>query len=267
MRELNELNKVTMQKFSSRQAYTFIKGQYIPIILNNISDESQMQIENRKYYVQNYDFTMLGYLIDEAEFEVKPAIARVLQVFEIDTSTLKKKKNQFPKNPDEFINDFLFVAGNTTLVDVIDYTANMSLVGTENISSYDVYINNDYYGSDVNLIQITTNDTLRIQAFKNDYSMDAKIIFDSKLYGSSSPFTQSNSSASQTYTLGVQSGATFNISTGLNFLSGDTIRLVHNEKNNQNSKIVSYSPETGVLVFSGATNVVGSGTYNSWDIY
>ena len=79
------------------------------------------------------------------------------------------------------MNDFLFVTGNTTLVDVIDYTANMVLVGTENIESYDVYINNDYYGSDVNLIQITTNDTLRIQVVKNDDTIEGKIIFDSKL--------------------------------------------------------------------------------------
>jgi hypothetical protein len=181
MRELNQLNKIVMQKFSSRQAYTFIKGQYVPIIMNNVSDESQMSLDARKYYVQSYDFTMLGYLIDEEEFQVKPAIQRVTQLFELDTRVLNKKRNQFPENPDEIVNNFLFVAGNTTLVDVIDYTVNMVLVGTENILSYDVYINNDYYGSDVNLIQITTNDTLRIQAFKNDYSMDAKIIFDSKL--------------------------------------------------------------------------------------
>jgi hypothetical protein len=57
----------------------------------------------------------------------------------------------------------------------------MTLVGTENITSYDVYINNDYYGSDVNLIQITTNDTLRIQVVKNDNTIEAKIIFDNKL--------------------------------------------------------------------------------------
>ena len=181
MRELNQLNKIVMQKFSSRQAYTFIKGQYVPIIMDNVSDESQMTLESRKYYIQSYDFTMLGYLIDEEEFEVKPAIQRVTQLFELDTRVLNKKRKQFPENPDEIVNNFLFVAGNTTLVDVIDYTANMVLVGTENIASYDVYINNDYYGSDVNLIQITTNDTLRIQAFKNDYSYDAKIIFDSKL--------------------------------------------------------------------------------------
>jgi hypothetical protein len=181
MRELNQLNKVVMQTFSSRQAYTFIKGQYVPIIMNNVSDESQMSLESRKYYVQSYDFTMLGYLIDEEEFEVKPAIQRVTQLFEIDNNRLSKRRQQFPENPDNFENNFLFVVGNTTLVDVIDFTSNMKLVGSENISSYDVYINNDYYGSDVNLIQITTNDTLRIQAFKNDYSLEAKIIFENKL--------------------------------------------------------------------------------------
>jgi len=181
MRELNELNKVVMQKFSSRQAYTFIKGQYVPIISTNISDESQMQIENRKYYIQNYDFTMLGYLIDEAEFEVKPAIARVLQVFEIDTSTLKKKKNQFPENPDEFLTNFLYVVGNDMLVERIDFTANMEFVKSSNISSYDVYINDDYYGTDVQKIQITTNDVLRIEVTKENTSNEAAIQFDSKL--------------------------------------------------------------------------------------
>jgi len=181
MRELNELNKVVMQKFSSRQAYTFIKGQYVPIIMNNISDESQMQIENRKYYVQNYDFTMLGYLIDEAEFEVKPAIARVLQVMEIDTSTLKKKRNQFPENPDEFLSNFLYVVGNNILIERIDFTADMDFVSSDNIESYDVYINDDYYGTDVQRIQITTNDILRIEVVKNDNSLDANIKFDSKL--------------------------------------------------------------------------------------
>ena len=94
MRELNQLNKIVMQTFSSRQAYTFIKGQYVPIILNNVSDESQMAMDSRRYYVQSYEFTMLGYLIDEEEFEVKPAIVRAAQVFEIDVSTLKQRKKQ-----------------------------------------------------------------------------------------------------------------------------------------------------------------------------
>jgi hypothetical protein len=181
MRELNQLNKVVMQTFSSRQAYTFIKGQYVPIILDNVSDESQMTMDARKYYVQNYDFTMLGYLIDEDEFEVKPAIQRITQLIEIDTTTRRQKIDKYPKNPDEFPSEFVFVSGNTTLVDMIDFTANMSLVGTDNIDTYDVYINDDYYGSDVSLIQITTNDILRIEVTKNNNTKESKITFNNKL--------------------------------------------------------------------------------------
>ena len=181
MRELNELNKVVMQKFSSRQAYNFIKGQYVPIILNNISDESQMSLDSRKYYVQSYDFTMLGYLIDEDEFEVKPAIARVSQIMEIDTSSFKQRRNKSPKNPDEFLSNFYYVVGNNTLSDVVAYTANLTWANSTNIESYDVYINGDYYGTDVQKIQITTNDVLRIQVVKQDNSLEANIKFDNIL--------------------------------------------------------------------------------------
>lgn len=181
MRELNQLNKIVMQAFASRQAYTFIKGQYVPIILDNVSDESQMTMDARKYYVQNYDFTMLGYLIDEEEFEVKPAIQRVTQLIEMDTTTRKQKRNQFPKNPDEFKLDFLFVTGNTTLVDIIDFRANMSVANSDNVNTFDVYINNNYYGSNVGVIQITTNDILRIEITKIDNNNEALIVFDNKL--------------------------------------------------------------------------------------
>ena len=181
MRELNELNKIVMQKFSSRQAYTFIKGQYVPIVMNNISDESQMQLENRKYYVQTYDFTMLGYLIDEAEFEVKPAIARVTQLVEIDNSRLKQRRKKFPSNPNEFLTNYLYVVGNNVLSDRVDYTANLTWLNSNNVDSYDVYINGDYFGTDVQKIQITTNDILRIDVVKLDDTQEATIEFENLL--------------------------------------------------------------------------------------
>ena len=180
MRELNELNKIVMQKFSSRQAYTFIKGQYVPIVLNNISDESQMTMDARKYYIQNYDFTMLGYLIDEDEFEVKPAIQRVTQLMEVETSTRSRRRNS-AENPDEFNFNFLYVSGTTSLNDRIDFTANMNFVSSNNIDTYDVYINGDYYGADVQIIQITTNDTLRIDVTKTNNTQEGNILFENKL--------------------------------------------------------------------------------------
>ena len=64
---------------------------------------------------------------------------------------------------------------------MIEFTANMSLIDTDNVESYDVYINNDYYGSDVNIIQITTNDTLRIEVTKIDNTLQSVIQFENKL--------------------------------------------------------------------------------------
>jgi hypothetical protein len=124
---------------------------------------------------------MLGYLIDEEEFEVKPAIQRITQLFELDTTTRRQKRNQFPKNPDNFENNFLFVSGNTILTDVIDYTANMNVLSLDNVDTFDVYINGDYYGSDIQVIQITTNDILRIEVTKTDITKEANILFENKL--------------------------------------------------------------------------------------
>jgi hypothetical protein len=78
IRDLNRFNKIVLQKFSSRQSYTTVKGHYIPIILDRISDNSPIDVmDGRRYYLQTYDFTMLGFLIDDEEFEVKPAISRL----------------------------------------------------------------------------------------------------------------------------------------------------------------------------------------------
>jgi hypothetical protein len=92
-RDLNKFNKIVLQRFSSRQSYTTVKGHYIPIILDRISDNSPIDsLENRRFYLQTYEFTMLGFLIDTEEFEVKPAIARAMLMYEfLDTKNYTKK--------------------------------------------------------------------------------------------------------------------------------------------------------------------------------
>jgi hypothetical protein len=93
IRELNKLNKTVMQIFSSRQAYTTVKGHYIPIVLEKVEDNSPIdQIDGRRFYLQNYSFTMLGFLIDEEEFEVKPAVSRFMLLTEFIKSNNYAKK-------------------------------------------------------------------------------------------------------------------------------------------------------------------------------
>lgn len=77
-RDLNKFNKIVLQKFSSRQSYTTVKGHYIPIILQTVDDNTPFDVDGRKFYLQTYTFIMMGFLIDSEEFEVKPAISRLL---------------------------------------------------------------------------------------------------------------------------------------------------------------------------------------------
>ena len=180
MRELNALNKNILEMFASRQAYTTIKGHYIPIIMNNITDESVMNIDKRKYYIQSYDFTMLGFLIDENEFEVAPAVSRVLTVVEFEKESFMRgrRKNITDEGTESNI---LFVVGNNIISQVFDYTVDLNLGETSNIESFDVYLNNQYYGSDLYQIQINTNDVLRIVVVKNDDTLEGSIVLQNQL--------------------------------------------------------------------------------------
>ena len=180
MRELNKFNQIVLEKFSSRQAYASIKGHYIPIIMNGVTDESVNDIEKRKYYVQSYEFTMLGFLIDEDEFEVSPAVSRVLQVLELQTNKSKKTKHE-NTNPDKLTTTALFVVGNNILSELFNYTVDINVGNITNVSSFDVCINDDYYGTDLSMIQINTNDRLRIEVVKNDDTKESMIELKSTL--------------------------------------------------------------------------------------
>lgn len=92
-RDLNKFNKKVLQKVSSRQTYTSIKGHYIPIVLESVTDNSPMDtLDGRRFYLQTYKFILLGYIVDSEEFEVKPAISRAVLMTEFIGSNNFKKK-------------------------------------------------------------------------------------------------------------------------------------------------------------------------------
>ena len=148
MRELNKFNQVIIEKFSSRQAYAQIKGHYIPIQLDEVSDESVMDLEKRRYYIQTYSFTLQGFLIDENEFEVKPAVSRSLLLMEVNPTKTKRRVKKNPPNPDIVPLNISFPIGVTSYTQTFEYTTNIKLIDDDNISSYSMYINGLFYGTE-----------------------------------------------------------------------------------------------------------------------
>jgi hypothetical protein len=181
MRELNKFNQKVIEKFSSRQAYTIIKGHYIPIIMDDVTDESVFDKDKRKYYIQSYNFTLQGFLIDENEFEVKPGISRALTLLEINTGKFKSKRpKDYDKNSDKINLVANFPISVTSYTQTFEYTADISQDGIININSYNVYINNLYYGTNIfsqtnGKLQLNTNDTLKIEIVKTDNLKESSI--------------------------------------------------------------------------------------------
>lgn len=112
MSELNKLHKVIQLLFQSRQHYINVKGHPMPVHLEAVSDESTMNdFENRRFYVQSFEMKLLGYLLNEDDMEVKPAIKRSM-VFMEHIKTKNEigfeKKIKFNDNDNKSL-DYLFI--------------------------------------------------------------------------------------------------------------------------------------------------------------
>ena len=176
MRDLNTLNQRVLETFASKQAYQVINGHYIPIINDAFADESVMDLEKRKYYIQKYDFTMMGFLIDEEQFEVSPAISRTFQVIETDQRNIKRKQKK--QSPIELeVIKLQYLNNITTQERYFEYTCNLLFDQSVNIEEFSVYINEQYYGDNVESIQINTNDMLRIDIISSGGSEDPYLLF------------------------------------------------------------------------------------------
>jgi hypothetical protein len=92
MRDLNKLNIKVQQAFNAIQHYIRVNGHPMPLLLENIGDESNIDdFENRRFYVQPFEIRLQGYILDENQFEVIPAINRALVMGEITETKLKPR--------------------------------------------------------------------------------------------------------------------------------------------------------------------------------
>ena len=74
---LNDFNMMIHDKFSSLHAYIFPNDHPMPMKLKNVSDESDYTVDDRQYFAQTYDITLMAYIITENDFdiEIKPIVS------------------------------------------------------------------------------------------------------------------------------------------------------------------------------------------------
>ena len=76
-------------------------------------------------------------------------------------------------------------AGTTTFSKTYEYNVNLKLQGTENITSFGVYINNLFFGTTfsglTNSVQLNTNDVLRLDIVQTNNAIESLFKIDETL--------------------------------------------------------------------------------------
>jgi hypothetical protein len=167
MRDLNVMNRKMLTSFSALEKYIKVNGHPIPLIMESIGDESTINnLEERKYYVQLYTIKMMGYLLDEDDFVVTPAVSRGINFYEISENLYRAsyQVNLDDQNNTICIN-IIFNSGVSSVTIPVDISATYTNVNATNYSSLIFKVN----GNTVTLpFTVNNGDQLYIKVNKNN---------------------------------------------------------------------------------------------------
>lgn len=159
---LNELNNIVIDKFKSKQSYIVVNGHYMPVILEDIGDESDYELDQRKIFIQNFQLKVSGYIINESDIIFEENIVRTMVSIETD---YRKPKVISPMTDKNIIIEFP-VKGKKIISFKADRNFNISSINTTNVLSYDLYLNNIIVNDIINILTIKKYDKILVKISK-----------------------------------------------------------------------------------------------------
>ena len=83
--KLNGFNNRINDLFKARQFYIRPNGHYIPMVVEEVNDETQYSIDERKFFLQSIGIKVMAYIINKEDFKVEKKPKRILLFTEGDT--------------------------------------------------------------------------------------------------------------------------------------------------------------------------------------
>lgn len=175
MKDLNKFNRKIQRAFQSRQCYINVNGHPMPLHLETIGDESNIEdFENRRFYVQMFEIKLLGYILDEEDFEVIPTINRNMLTMEVDERKIYNDVIFEPLKKGNIVTySFVFKPRAVTEFSFIaQYSVNFTqLIDIEKLTRITIRVNNIIVFDGTMLttpILINANDTVSVKVYKNN---------------------------------------------------------------------------------------------------
>lgn len=183
---LNQFNQKLNNLFKSRQHYIRPNGHFIPMVLEDISDDTEYNIENRKFYIQSCDIKVMAYIINKDDFKVELKPKRVSlyfdENFKKNKTSVEIEENSISNNENNeyslkeitlFVNfDELVTKTSFT----IDTDVTITSVNLNNIRNYRVWVNKTPIYTEKGF-KLKENDEVLIKINSIDDNIKSEIIF------------------------------------------------------------------------------------------
>lgn len=175
---LNEFNELINRLFNARQVYISPNGYYMSMTLEDISDNSQYNIDDRQFYTQIYKIKVAGFILTEDDFRytevpIKSGVSmkdlhRSSDKYEIEIEEMEDGSAEITiQIPSNCSNSIKFISD-------VDFTCD-NIFLTNILNSYRIYINSDEVKKNFPL-EIKTDDEVKFIIKKRRDVQSAKIL-------------------------------------------------------------------------------------------
>lgn len=193
--KINEFNTTIMDLFSSIQCYICPNGHYMPLKIDDITDETEYALDNRKIYIQSVSLVLYAYIIPQSSFKIEKMPKRTFIGTAYDKDYLKPHVDVEDVDDNKSILTIDFKSYVDKSEFIFDDTMKIKIVETENVRDYKVYINDEksinkkteiytkdnilnkkYEYKNGNEIILSENDTVRVVITQIENNLPSKVI-------------------------------------------------------------------------------------------
>ena len=181
---VNKFNELVNISFNSRQCYIKPNGHFMPMTLENITDESSYSIDDRQFYGQSYEIKVMAYIITEEDYRVEEVplkrgfsfiqMARKKNIPDVEIEECDNGKDViltifYPSKCDKNYVHFK-----------VDIDFIIETIELENIkNNYKIYINGDIL-EEVNGVLLRDGDEVKVSVNKTLNKSESKFIIKGK---------------------------------------------------------------------------------------
>lgn len=185
---INQFNQLIQDKFKSLQCYISPNGHNMPLVLDNITDESEYALEDRKYYSQKYRIKLKAYIIKKEDFIVTRIPSRI--TFGAEGNDYKRPKIKIedeyidpcrPKDDNKFYNKEIIITINFPMCTkeckfIIDTDIIIEDIELTNVYDFVICANDEKVDLEMDEPRLYDGDNVYVMIERDDLMKDAVMV-------------------------------------------------------------------------------------------